>query len=72
MKITFADSASNFVLEVFGYAVNNEGFICNKENPDLLITDDLDLPIHISDFGGMTLGNNGVYVVIRKNRLNVL
>ena len=58
ISITFDKSMKEKILDLFGKAVNEDGIIVEKENPDNAVLSSEDgQPIHIDEFGGIMKGS---------------
>jgi hypothetical protein len=57
LKITFDDSAKNFILDAFGKTSDSEGYVVDKKDEETRVKDQQGKEIHISEFGGVRKGS---------------
>lgn len=60
-KITFDESAGEFVLSSFDKTVDRDGFIVEKDNPDQKVLTSEGEPLKIGQFAGIKKGSE-VYI----------
>ena len=55
--ITFDDSAKEYILELLGKTLDDEGYIVEKNDPTVRVLSPDGEEIHISEFGGVMKGS---------------
>lgn len=55
-ELTFSESAKEDILELFGKAIDSEGFIVEKETPEQRVLTPKGEEIHITEWGGIIKG----------------